>query len=194
MSARLILASTSPYRRELLDRLGVPYEAVPHHCDEGPVMAAGGPPEAGAGALARAKAESLREACPGAWILGSDQVAEVDGAILGKPGTPEKARAQLARLAGRAHRLVTAVCLLGPEGQRSEHVDVHGMHLRALSEAEVARYVAREAPLDCCGSYKIERLGIALFERIEGRDFTAITGLPLMAVSAMLRDAGFDVP
>jgi septum formation protein len=190
----LVLASTSTYRRELMDRLGVPYLATPHLIDERAAEPPGAGPDAIARTLARLKADSLAALHPGAHILGSDQVVDVDGRTLGKPGTPEAACAQLAALAGRAHRLVTAVCLRSPDGQHQEALDVHVMHVRALDAGEIARYVARDAPLDCAGSYRIEAGGIALLERIEGADFTAIIGMPLITVAAMLRRCGFAAP
>lgn len=185
----LLLASTSPYRRALLERLGVPFETAAPRCDEEHPPAA---PEAIASALARRKADSL--AGEAELILAGDQVVAFEGRVLGKPGTPEAARAQLAQLRGQTHRLVTAVTLLRPGGAHHELLDVHRMRMRALSDGEIERYVARDAPLDCCGAYRIESLGVALFEAIEGEDFTAIMGLPLMGVARLLRDAGLQAP
>lgn len=185
----LLLASTSPYRRALLDRLSVPYEAAAPRCDEEHPPAA---PEAIASALARRKADSL--AGDAELILAGDQVVAFEDEVLGKPWTPEGARAQLARLQGHTHRLVTAVTLRHADGTHHELLDVHRMRMRSLSDDEIERYVARDAPLDCCGAYRIESLGIALFEAIEGDDFTAIMGLPLMGVARLLRDAGLPVP
>ena len=192
--AELILASTSRYRIELMQRLGVPFHAVAHLVDERAAEPAGAGPDQIARTLARLKADSLAAAYPGACILGSDQLVDLDGRALGKPGSEPAARAQLATLAGRAHRLVTAVCLRRPDGGHDDALDVHEMRVRALSEDEIARYVARDQPLDCAGSYRIEAGGIALFASISGADFTAIVGLPLIAVAAMLRRAGFMVP
>lgn len=190
----LVLASTSPYRRELLDRLGVPHRAVAHRCDEVLVGRGITDPEILVRTLARAKAESIAAECEGAHVLGSDQVAVVDGRVLGKPGDAEGAARQLRALRGRTHRLLTGVALRAPDGSVRESVDEHRMTMRALAEDEIARYVARERPFDCAGSYKIEGLGIALFEAVEGRDFTAIVGLPLLTVSRLLREAGWPVP
>lgn len=192
---RLVLASTSRYRRALLERLGVPFEAAAPDCDEEalkPGLAHLDVP-ARAQHLARAKAQSVAARFPDALILGSDQMAEVDGEVLDKPGTPARAIAQLTRLVGRTHHLHTAVTLLhAPSGRVEEHVDTTRLTLRALPPDALARYVARDAPLDCCGSYRIESLGIALFARVEGEDPTAIEGLPLMRVAAMLAGAGLD--
>lgn len=191
---RLLLASTSPYRRELLGRLGVPFEAVAHRCDEDAVMTSGLSAEQVATRLARAKAESVADDHSDAWILGSDQVVEHEGEILGKPGSMDRARAQLRRLAGGPHRLITAVALRPPKGGVIEALSICAMTLRSLSDDEIRRYVEADSPLDCCGAYKVESRGIALFERIECDDFTSITGLPLMRVGEMLRAEGFQVP
>lgn len=196
----LVLASTSRYRVELLSRLGVPYRAVAHGCDERAVDATvpREPAESYdariALTLAIAKADSLAAEHPEALILGSDQVVCRDGEIFGKPGTAEAACAQLGRLAGREHRIVTAVSLRVPGGVHRSHVDVHTMRMRPLTAEAIARYVARDEPLDCAGSYRIESLGIALFEAIEGADHTAIMGLPLTAVVALLNSAGLAIP
>ncbi|MEM9070693.1 MAG: nucleoside triphosphate pyrophosphatase [Myxococcota bacterium] len=191
---RLILASTSSYRKAQLTQLGVTFEAHPHRCDEASAMVSGDAPDVIAKKLSVAKAESLRGAFPDGWILGSDQVVDLDGAVLGKPGTRSRAVSQLAALSGRTHRLITGVALCGPGGSLAEHLDVHRMSVRSLAEGEIERYVDADEPLDCCGAYKIERLGITLFDRIEGDDFTSIVGLPLMAVARMLREAGWSLP
>jgi septum formation protein len=191
----LVLASTSPYRRQLLERLGLAFEAAAPACDEAAEKARGPEePLALAAHLARAKATSLRASHPGRYLLGGDQIAAVDGAILDKPGTEARAREQLARLCGREHRLITAICLAHPDGALDEHVDVCRLVMRPLEADEIARYVAHDRPLDCCGSYRVERLGVALFESIDAPDFTAIEGLPLMKVAATLRRAGFVIP
>ncbi len=196
----LVLATTSRYRLELMSRLGVPYRAVAHHVDERELERsiaprAGDPhDERLALTLAMAKAESLVSEHPAALLLGSDQVVSLEGEILGKPGTEAAAQAQLARLAGRTHRIVTAVTLRTPDGAHRSHVDVHRMRMRALAPAAIAEYVARDQPLDCAGSYKLEGLGIALFEAIEGADHTAIIGLPLIAVVSLLASVGIAIP
>ena len=115
-------------------------------------------------------------------------------AILGKPGSRDAAAAQLTRLAGRTHRLYTAVALRHPDGRVAEGMSVHTLRMRPLDGAAIQRYVARDEPLDCAGAYKIEAGGIALFDAIEGDDFTAITGLPLLTVVRLLAAAGFVVP
>ncbi len=195
MSARrLVLASTSPYRRLLIERLGIPFEADAPDCDEDALKRPGLSPRELALMLARAKAQSLSSKHAGAYILGSDQLVDLDGKVLGKPHTIEGAIAQLRSMRGRCHQLITAMALVTPSGAIEEHLDVHTLAMRDLSDESLARYVERERPLDCAGSYKIESGGIALFERIEGADFSAITGLPLMALTGMLRKHGFVVP
>ncbi len=191
----LIVATTSAYRLALLDRLGLTYRAVAHRADERALepSGAGVTPEDVALMLARAKAESLAAEFPGALILGSDQVVALDGELLHKPGDAENAVAQLRRMAGRTHRIVTAVALRRPDGTFDSHVDVHVMRMRALPEAALRAYVAADQPYDCAGSYKIEGLGIALFEAAAGEDYTGIIGLPLTAVVTLLARAGVHV-
>ncbi len=190
----LVLGSSSKYRRDLLARLGVPFDIAAPRIDEEAVQRSGAEPERVALRLAVAKAASVADTRTNAFVIGSDQVVDLDGEILGKPGDEHGARAQLARLSGRAHRLVTALALRAPDGTLRTHVDVHAMTLRSLGPSEIERYVAADQPFDCCGAYKIESLGIALFDRVEGDDFTAIVGLPLIALARLLRDAGFAVP
>ncbi len=190
----LVLGSTSPYRRELLSRLRVPFDVLAPDVDEEALQRSGAEPSSIALRLAVAKAASVAAKRSDAFVIGSDQVVDLDSEILGKPGDEVRAREQLARLQGRTHRLVTAIALRAPDGTLRTHVDVHRMTLRSLGAAEIERYVAAEQPLDCCGAYKIESLGIALFERIEGDDFTAIPGLPLIALGRLLRESGFEVP
>jgi septum formation protein len=194
MAPRLILASTSPYRRALLERLGVPFEIAAPACDEDALKRSGLTPHEVAVRLAREKAQSVARTLKDAYVLGSDQLVDLDGEILGKPGTSDAAVAQLARMAGRSHLLVTAMAMVTPRGSLLEHLDVHTLTMRKLHDAEIRRYVAREAPLDCAGSYKIERGGIVLVERIEGDDFSAITGLPLLMLTTWLRREGFELP
>jgi septum formation protein len=190
----LVLASTSVYRRELVGRLGVPCTSVAPSCDEEALKDDRLAPAELALHLAREKARSVAAQWPDAHVLGSDQLVEVEGDILGKPGSAERALEQLTRLSGRAHRLITAYALMCPGGAVVEHVDVHVLHMRSLTRDELARYVSADQPLDCAGSYKIEARGITLVERIIGADFTAIMGLPLVALTTTLRAQGFVVP
>lgn len=191
----LILASTSPYRRALLERLGVPFEARSPGVDERAVTRT--TPEGLAEALAVMKAEALHDVGD-ALVIGSDQVVDLDGEILGKPGTVEGAVEQLLRLAGRTHRLITAVAVHDARAARTEvATDVHTLTMRSLDRDTLARYVAYDQPLDCAGSYKLETRGIALFERIqadpETADQTAIIGLPLMKTLVLMLRLGVDV-
>lgn len=191
---RLVVATTSPYRLELLARLGVPFVSVAHRCDEDAFKGQGTRPAALAMTLARAKAESVAADYPGAFVLGSDQVCVLGDEILSKPGSAARAEAQLAHLQGTTHELITAVALRHPDGEVRERLSIHPMTMRPLSPLAIARYVAADQPLDCAGSYKVEGRGITLFERIGGDDFTGIIGLPLIALTDLLRDAGFEVP
>lgn len=189
----LVLASTSIARRSLLDRFRIPYEVAAPTCDEDALWS--GTPDDTATLRARAKAESVYANRPDAVVLGSDQLVDLDGEILGKPGTPERAAEQLARLAGRAHRLVTAVALVGHRDEGPQlALCVHSMHMRSLDRGEIERYVTADEPWWCAGSYKVESLGISLFERVEGPDWTAIMGLPLLSTGTMLRQAGWSLP
>ncbi len=187
----LLLASTSSYRRELLERLRLPLETARPDVDETP--APGERPADLAVRLARAKAAEVAARHPGRWVIGSDQVAELNGAPLGKPGTVEAAHAQLAAMSGQAVAFHTAVSLQR-DGQVLEACDVTTVRFRVLQGDEIARYVAAERPLDCAGSFKCEGLGITLFDAIDNRDPTALIGLPLIAVARLLREAGYRLP
>ena len=190
MSA-LILASTSVYRRELLARLRVEFEVARPDVDEAPL--AGETPARLATRLAAAKAAAIANRRPDAWVIGSDQVADLDGKALGKSGGREAAIAQLRAMSGKAVVFRTAVCVMR-DARASAAVDETIVRFRALSEDEIARYVDAEQPFDCAGSFKSEGLGIVLFEAIETRDPTALVGLPLIATARLLRQAGFELP
>jgi septum formation protein len=190
---QIILGSTSRYRRELLERLRLPFECLAPQVDEEPYKNSGASPDSIASVLAIAKAESLAGLRPHAAIIGSDQVVDCDGEVIGKPGSIEAAIEQLERLSGREHRLITAVAVwCGYHTQL--HVDSTLLVMRELSRSEIERYVERDQPLDCAGAYKIESLGITLFDAIESSDQTAIVGLPLIATTRMLRQLGRDLP
>jgi len=189
----LVLASTSPYRRALLERLGVPFRCRAPGVDEDALkLGASGPREL-AERLALAKALSLRDEEPAATLIGGDQLVAFEGRIFGKPGTSARASDQLAAMAGRAHALITALAVWH-DGRTYRHIDVTTLHMRPLDRDAIARYVAADLPLDCAGSYKLERRGITLFERIESEDHTAITGLPLIALTTILREIGYVIP
>ncbi len=191
--AELVLASTSTYRRALLERLDLPFRCVAPRFDESSISPSGLTPRGLAEALARGKAESVANELPDATVIGCDQLVALEGRILGKPGSIEAAIDQLEAMTGRWHELVTSL-LVVKAGRRIAHTDVTRLRMRSLRREEIERYVLRDRPLDCAGSYKLERAGIALFERIESEDQSAITGLPLIALTSILRGLGFPVP
>lgn len=190
---RIVLGSTSRYRAELLRRLLPDFTQSAPGTDETPL--AGEIPAARALRLAIAKAEAAAAGSGDALVIGSDQVAELDGRSLDKPGTAERAHAQLATSAGREVHFHTAVCLFDTrDGRRRTHVDHTCVRFRELGASEIDRYIEREKPLDCAGSFKCEGLGISLFESIDSRDPSALIGLPLIALSRLLREAGIALP
>lgn len=189
---RLILASTSVYRRELLSRLRLPFDTARPEVDENPLQ--GEVPQAVAVRLAAAKADVIARREPGAFVIGSDQVAELDGSALGKPGSRDGAIAQLGAMSGRKVLFRTAVCVQRDGDEPRQALDTTTVHFRVLSLAEIERYVDAEQPLDCAGSFKSEGLGIMLFDAIESTDPTALIGLPLITSARLLREAGFILP
>jgi 7-methyl-GTP pyrophosphatase len=189
----IVLASGSRYRRELLERLGLEFKAWSPDIDETPLPAE--PPRETAVRLARAKAQAGGKRYRTAWIIGSDQVADLDGQPLGKPGNLENARRQLRELSGHTVLFHTALCLWNPRlERRHERLVTTDVVFRRLTDLEIDRYLEREPAFDCAGSAKSEGLGISLLSRLGGDDPTALVGLPLIALSAMLRAEGFDVP
>lgn len=192
-SNSLVLASGSKYRRALLKRLGLAFKVWAPDVDESP--RGGEFPRQIAARLARAKAHAAGRKFSSAWIIGSDQVADLDGRPINKPGTVEAAREQLRELSGHTVLFHTALCLWNARLERShERVVTTDVAFRRLTDAEIERYLEREPAFDCAGSAKSEGLGIGLLTRIGGDDPTALVGLPLIALSAMLRAEGFDVP
>jgi septum formation protein len=185
----LLLASGSRYRAELLSRLCLPFAAEATQADETPRP--GETVEALVARLARLKAGTLAARRPGHWILGSDQAASLDGRMLGKPGTRERAVEQLAAASGRSVSFHTAVALWDGACWH-EAMDVTTVQFRPLSRSQIDRYLDREDALDCAGSFKCEGYGISLFEAIDSRDPTGLVGLPLIAVARLLREAGYD--
>jgi septum formation protein len=185
----LLLASTSRYRRALLERLGLRFHVVKPNADESAID--GEPPERMAARLADAKARSV--AGGGALVIGADQVASLDGRLLRKPGGPDAALAQLTACQGKTVTFHTAVLLLDTiSGESAAHVDRTDVRFASLAQPALARYVEIEQPYDSAGSFKAEGLGIALFESIESRDPTALIGLPLIWLAGALRAAGLD--
>jgi septum formation protein len=190
----LILASSSPYRKELLARLRIPFDVLAPDIDETPLPAES--PEATAMRLAEQKAVAIANRAPHAVVIGSDQVATLDGGQIGKPGTHENALAQLQRMRGREVVFHTALCLLDTRTGAQLPVQAQNVQafvtLRDLPDAELDAYLRIEQPYDCAGSARNEGLGIALIESIRSTDPTALTGLPLIALTTMLRRAGFS--
>jgi septum formation protein len=189
----LVLASTSVYRRALLERLGVPFRWRAPRCDEKSLKSRETDPRGLAETLALAKAKSLVEAGVDATIIGSDQVVSFQGRIFGKPGSLDRAVEQLAAIAGQTHVLITAMAVIHDD-RVFRHTDVTSLRMRPLSRAAIERYVATDQPLDCAGAYKLESRGIALFEKIDSADHSAITGLPLMALVRILSELGYEIP
>ncbi|WP_143895337.1 Maf family protein [Tepidimonas sediminis] len=189
----LVLGSTSPYRRELLARLRIPFETVAPHVDETPQP--GEAPVALAQRLALAKAEAVARQRPQAIVIGSDQVADLDGVALGKPGTHARAVAQLRTMSGRTVRFHTALAVVcAASGFAAQELATVEVRFRALTDAEIERYLRAEQPYDCAGSAKSEGLGIALLEAIVSDDPTALVGLPLIRTARLLRAAGLELP
>ena len=191
-SEPLVLASTSPFRRELLARLGLSFDTAAPDVDEAPQ-----PGESAQGLvlrLAEAKARAVATLYSDALIIGSDQVASIGGQLLGKPGDREHAIAQLEQASGRTALFRTGLCLLDAASGRAQvHCEPFKVHFRQLTRAQITDYVDREQPFNCAGSFKSEGLGIALFERLEGADPNALIGLPLIRLIDMLANEGVGV-
>ncbi len=191
--SKLVLASTSPYRRALLARLGVPFRCVAPLVNEDELKNTQIAPRMLASQLARAKAASVAATESDAVVVGSDQVVAFEGRVFGKPGSADAAVEQLLAMAGKPHEIITAVSVVHPAGV-CEYLDATVLWMRPLERAELERYVAADQPLDCAGSYKLEARGIALFERVDSDDQTAVVGLPLIALTTILRGLGFAIP
>lgn len=188
----LILASSSPYRRSLLQRLRLSFDTVPPSSSEAELEGELPPDRAVRLSLAKAQAVAARHG--GAVVIGSDQVAAAGSTVLDKPGDAERCRAQLRQLSGATALFHTGCAVLGPEGQRLVHLDTTRVRFRPLRAAEIDRYIRLEQPFDCAGGFKAEALGITLFETVETKDPTALIGLPLIWLAEALRKLGFDLP
>ena len=188
----IVLASTSPFRRELLSRLALPFETMAPDIDES--RHPHEPPLDMVRRLSEAKARACASARD-ALVIGSDQVATVGDDVLGKPGTHERAAAQLRHLSGRCVTFLTGLCLLNTVTDAAQ-VDAipFRVHFRMLSEEQIERYLRHDQPYNCAGSFKSEGLGITLFKRMEGDDPTALVGLPLIRLTDMLKKAGASLP
>lgn len=187
----LVLASTSVYRRRLLERLQVPFSCIAPQTDETPLP--GETAEILASRLSDAKALSVSIQHPASYVLGSDQVAALSSTILGKPGTAAKAEEQLQSCSGQSVRFFTAVSLACHGRIIARRCVPSTVRFRCLSSTEINDYVRREEPLDCAGSFRWEALGISLFTALESNDPTALEGLPLIATCTMLKNAGIDI-
>lgn len=188
----LVLASSSPYRRELLARLGLPFESASPDIDESPLP--GESAEHLAMRLSEAKARALAGQYPAHWIIGSDQVAVLpDGTIAGKPGHHARATEQLRMSSGNTVLFLTGICLLdSASGEAAVRCVPYRVDFRNLTDPEIDHYLATEQPWDCAGSFKMEGLGIALFRSMQGSDPNSLTGLPLIALTDLLRDRGLN--
>ncbi len=192
MNPPIILASTSPYRRTLLERLQIAFQVCAPQVDE--TRMPGEDPEALVHRLAEAKARAGAVLYPEGLIIGSDQVAVADGEILGKPLTVARCEEQLRKMAGTEVQFLTGLCLFDARQELAQvEVVPFRVYLRPLSDAQIKDYVRRESPLDCAGGFKAEGLGISLFSRLSGEDPNSLIGLPLIRLVAMLERAGVDV-
>lgn len=187
---KLLLASSSVYRQQLLKRLGIPFDTASPNVDES--MQANEAPEDYVKRLAIRKAQALRADWPEHWIIGSDQCCVINESIVGKPHTTEKAIAQLQSCSGKKVTFYTGLCLSAPDGSLKALVEPFNVQFRQLSLEEIQRYVTLEQPLDCAGSFKVEGLGINLFSSLDGRDPNSLMGLPLIALLEMFRQAGLN--
>ncbi len=189
---QLVLASTSPFRRQILEKLGLPFDTAKPESDETPLT--GETPEALVKRLAETKARAVTEQFPEALIIGSDQVAVNEGKILGKPHTHEVAMDQLREASGKHVRFLTGLCLLNAAtGVAQVEVVPFDVVFRELSDEQIDNYLKAEQPYNCAGSFKSEALGIALFERLEGEDPNTLIGLPLIRLVRMLEKEGLRV-
>ena len=188
---QIVLGSTSIYRKAILEKLQVPFETAKPNIDETPL--AGESPEALVARLAEIKAKAVNAGTE-RLVIGSDQVAVLDGEILGKPGSKDKAIEQLLSSSGKKVSFLTGLCLLNTTtGNCQTEVDVFNVHFRRLSKAVIESYIEKESPLDCAGSFKSEGLGIALFSKLEGNDPNSLIGLPLIRLVAMLEKEGYQI-
>ena len=191
LQKNLVLGSSSPYRKELLERLGVPFECVSSDIDES--RKENESPDALCRRLAREKAQKVRELRPNSIIIGSDQVAVLGERILGKPHTVEKAIEQLSAMQGQTVYFLTALCILDEEGRAYETMVPTVVTMKKLSRKTIENYLQREQPLNCAGSAKIEKLGIALMKEVRSTDPTALIGLPLIETVNLLAKAGLEI-
>lgn len=191
LQKKLVLGSSSPYRKELLERLGIAFECISADIDES--RKEGETPEALCVRLAREKALKVKELAPDAIIIGSDQVAVLGERILGKPHTREPAIEQLTAMQGQTVYFLTALCVVGEKGEIFETMVPTVVTMKKLSQSTIEHYLDREQPFNCAGSAKIEKLGIALMKEVRSTDPTALIGLPLIETVNLLAKAGLEV-
>jgi len=192
MDKQLVLGSTSPFRRSLLEKLGLPFQCAKPEVDESAL--ANESADALVARLAEAKAAAVAKDYPDALIIGSDQVAVVDGQILGKPKTHERAVEQLSAASGKVVTFYTGLCLFNSATGKSQiEVEPFEVHFKHLSPAQINGYLYKEEPYNCAGSFKSEGLGILLFDKLSGRDPNTLIGLPLITLGEMLANEGIDV-
>ncbi len=189
----LVLGSTSPFRCNLLQKLGIPFTTAAPDIDERPLQDE--PPAELVARLALTKAEAVATRYPSALIIGSDQVASIGSQILGKPGNRENAISQLLAASGKRVTFYTGLCLLNSaNGHKQVACETFHVHFRNLAHTQIERYIDREKPYNCAGSFKSEGLGISLFKRLEGEDPNSLIGLPLIRLVSMLGNEGVQVP
>lgn len=185
----LILASTSPYRKAQLAQLGLEFKALSPEVDEDQWKGQGLHPKQLSALLAKKKAEAIRQQVPEAIVIGADQVCCFGDQIFSKPGAFDQALEQLRSLQGQTHELITSVCVMTPQSSY-HHTVIAKLTMHSFSDQELAAYLKRDEPYQCCGSYRLEATGISLFKKIECSDHTAIIGLPLLCLSETLRTLG----
>jgi len=191
ITPQIVLASSSPYRRELLDKLGISYQCHSPDIDES--AHTNETPKALVSRLAKAKAKAVAKHYPNALIIGSDQIAVLDQQIITKPLDHAQATTQLQKASGRTVTFLTSLCLYNSADQSSQDdIVTFNVHFLELSARQIERYLQKEQPYDCAGSFKSEGLGITLFKQLEGTDPNALIGLPLIRLTAMLRKQGLD--
>jgi septum formation protein len=189
----LILASTSPFRKTLLEKFNIPFTTVSPEVDEAALVTEDA--QQLVSRLAEEKAKAVASLHPNALIIGSDQVATIDGKIIGKPGSREKAIEQLSQASGKRVTFHTGLCLYNSHTQKSQLCcEPFHVHFRSLDKEQIERYLDIEQPYNCAGSFKSEGLGIALFKRLEGDDPNTLIGLPLIRLVDMLANEGFSIP
>lgn len=198
ITSHLLLASTSRFRAQQLKRLAIDFAQVAPDVDENEAKHAALSPKELSRALAQKKAEAVLQKHPVNLVIGGDQVCALGDQVLNKPGSHEKAVAQLLKMQGKPHQLFTSICIKG-FGLNGVYIDevytnTATLHMKPLSYEQAIRYVKAENPIDCCGSYMLEHKGIALFDKIECDDHTAIIGMPLMFIAKVLDKAGYQVP